>query len=323
MVASLLGGAAPRLHVGRTVGAEGAPVGLVARKLNRHTLWCGQSGSGKTYALGVALERILSATRLAVVVLDPNSDYVDLERIRPEADPDEVAILASREIVVLRPNDAQSPLRVRFTELTARAKAAVLRLDPVADRAECNALLRLEPLLAVDRPRDIAPHLRSLGDPDTLNVAQRIENLGILEWSQSWAAGAACATETIARRPDAVVLDVGATTVTRSSSASRSQSSSKYGLWLLLSTQRPSKIHPGVLTQCDNLTLMRMNAPADLEDLADVFGFVPRQLLGRASRFVLGEALLAGGFVPLPTVVKMRDRVTPEGGVDVPVPLAD
>ncbi|MFN2320000.1 MAG: ATP-binding protein [Dermatophilaceae bacterium] len=97
----------------------------------------------------------------------------------------------------------------------------------------------------------------------------------------------------------------------------------KYGLWLLLSTQRPSKIHPGVLTQCDNLTLMRMNAPADLEDLADVFGFVPRQLLGRASRFVLGEALLAGGFVPLPTVVKMRDRVTPEGGVDVPVPLAD
>lgn len=97
----------------------------------------------------------------------------------------------------------------------------------------------------------------------------------------------------------------------------------KYGLWLVLSTQRPSKIHPGVLTQCDNLTLMRMNSPTDLAELADVFGFVPRQLLDRAGRFVQGEALLAGGFVPLPTVVKMRDRITPEGGVDVPVPLAD
>ncbi|WP_238705613.1 ATP-binding protein [Serinicoccus chungangensis] len=31
------------------------PLGLVARKLNRHTFWCGQSGSGKTYALGVLL----------------------------------------------------------------------------------------------------------------------------------------------------------------------------------------------------------------------------------------------------------------------------
>ncbi|MET8776363.1 hypothetical protein AB0H49_16015 [Nocardia sp. NPDC050713] len=27
----------------------------------------------------------------------------------------------------------------------------------------------------------------------------------------------------------------------------------KYGLWLLLSTQRPSKVHPGILSQCDNL----------------------------------------------------------------------
>jgi DNA helicase HerA-like ATPase len=97
----------------------------------------------------------------------------------------------------------------------------------------------------------------------------------------------------------------------------------KYGLWLLLSTQRPGKIHPGILTQCDNLTLMRMNSPADLADLAAVFGFVPGQLLDRAARFIQGEALMAGGFVPLPTVVKVRDRITPEGGVDVPVPMAD
>lgn len=370
VVAMLLGGGDPRLHVGRAVGAGGATVGLIAQRLNRHTFWCGQSGSGKTYALGVALERILSATRLPILVLDPNSDYVGLGRLRPEADPEEAAVLASRDIVVLRPHDADSPLRVRFTDLSVRAKAAVLRLDPVADRAEYNALLRLAPLIAVDRPEEIASHLRSQENPEAEILAQRIENLAILEWSQTWAAGAACATETVARRPDAVVLDVGGydrheeqltvalavlddlwarrterrpilivldeahnfcppTAETPLAVAVRDRlvqiaaEGRKYGLWLLLSTQRPSKIHPGVLTQCDNLTLMRMNSPADLEDLATVFGFVPRQLLDRAARFTLGEALLAGGFVPLPTVVKMRDRVTPEGGVDVPVPLAD
>jgi DNA helicase HerA-like ATPase len=31
----------------------------------------------------------------------------------------------------------------------------------------------------------------------------------------------------------------------------------KYGLWLLLSAQRPSKIHPNVISQCDNLALMK------------------------------------------------------------------
>ena len=42
----------------------------------------------------------------------------------------------------------------------------------------------------------------------------------------------------------------------------------KFGLWLFLSSQRPTKIHPNVLSQCDNLGLMRMNAPRDLAELA-------------------------------------------------------
>ena len=42
----------------------------------------------------------------------------------------------------------------------------------------------------------------------------------------------------------------------------------KYGLWLLLSTQRPSKVHINALSQCDNLALMRMSSPKDLAELA-------------------------------------------------------
>ena len=34
----------------------------------------------------------------------------------------------------------------------------------------------------------------------------------------------------------------------------------KYGLYLFLSTQRPSKVHQNVLSQCDNLMLMKMNS---------------------------------------------------------------
>ena len=55
-------------------------VALVPKRLNRHTFWCGQSGSGKTYALGVLLERILLTTRLPMVVFDPNSDFVRSRR---------------------------------------------------------------------------------------------------------------------------------------------------------------------------------------------------------------------------------------------------
>jgi hypothetical protein len=95
----------------------------------------------------------------------------------------------------------------------------------------------------------------------------------------------------------------------------------KYGLWLLVSTQRPSKIHPNVLSQCDNLVLMRMNAPADLEDLGRVFGYAPPSMLQSAPALAKGEALLAGGFTFAPTIARIGGRLTPEGGSDVSVPL--
>ena len=337
--------------------------------MNRHTFWCGQSGSGKTYALGVALERLLSATRLPIVVFDPNSDYVGLGETRPGADPAEAATLAERDVVVLRPDDPDHPLRVQFRKLSVKHQAAVLRMDPILDRAEYNTFVRLVGSF-YDHADDFIDQLRSSGEPGVETLAQRVENLGVLDWTGTWSLGGACATDLIEERPAATVLDLGqydrheeqlaiALAVLEDLWEKRGQrrpvllvfdeahnfcppepdtplgvavrdlliqiaaEGRKYGLWLLLSTQRPSKIHSGVLSQCDNLTLMRMNSPADLDELARAFGFVPRQLLDQASRFVQGEALVAGGFVGLPVVAKMRDRVTPEGGVDVRVPMAD
>ena len=49
----------------------------------------------------------------------------------------------------------------------------------------------------------------------------------------------------------------------------------KYGLYLLVSTQRPNKVHENVVSQCDNLLMMRMNSHADLADLGRLFSFVP------------------------------------------------
>ena len=63
---------ASELTIGTLLESESAaPARLLAPKLNRHTFWCGQSGSGKTYALGVALEQIMLHTRLPLV--DPGS----------------------------------------------------------------------------------------------------------------------------------------------------------------------------------------------------------------------------------------------------------
>ena len=100
-----------------------------ASGLNRHTFWCGQSGSGKTYALGVLLEQILLHTRLPMVVLDPNSDFVRVSELRADASEDEAAQLRTRSIRVLhsRPGRGEN-LKIRFLDMGEGARAALLQL---------------------------------------------------------------------------------------------------------------------------------------------------------------------------------------------------
>jgi DNA helicase HerA-like ATPase len=96
----------------------------------------------------------------------------------------------------------------------------------------------------------------------------------------------------------------------------------KYGLYLLTSTQRPHKVHENVVSQCDNLLLMRMNSQADLADLGRLFSFVPPGLMAGATSFRMGEALVAGRILPHPAYVQMGERVSQEGGADVPATWA-
>ena len=63
-----------------------SPFALDAGGFDRHTFFCGQSGSGKTYSLGVVLEQLLLETSLRIVILDPNSDMVRLREVRDGVD---------------------------------------------------------------------------------------------------------------------------------------------------------------------------------------------------------------------------------------------
>ena len=96
----------------------------------------------------------------------------------------------------------------------------------------------------------------------------------------------------------------------------------KFGLYMLTSTQRPQKVHEEVLSQCDNLLLMRMNSEADLGLLRETFSFVPQGLIQRATTFRQGESLVAGKFVPHPTYVRFGQRLSQEGGADIPTSWA-
>jgi DNA helicase HerA-like ATPase len=353
-----------------TSGAVSVPACLRSQGFGRHTFLCGQSGSGKTYALGVLLEQLIVGTDVRMVVLDPNADFVHLNETREGTDQHHLERLTSTAVRVLGPDGSGAePLRLRFATMPRPAQAAVMRLDPLADRAEYNSFLHMMESRRSNRPVDIFGLVAELkqGEPEERALAQRMENLELLGW-QAWAYDSPSASEIVASGSRVTVLNLSGFTDPREASAIAldlieslwaqrhtrtptlivideahnlcpshptgpvqhalvdrlvqiAAEGRKYGLWLLLSTQRPSKIDAQVLSQCDNLMLMRMNSPGDVVELAEVFGFAPRRMIEQAPYFRRGEALVAGNFVPRPAHISLGARLTKEGGSDVNVPL--
>jgi DNA helicase HerA-like ATPase len=359
---------APRrasLEIGELALAPGVPCALDAGGFDRHTFLCGQSGSGKTYSLGVILEQLLIETGLRIIVLDPNSDFVRLSDVR--ADIDAAAAerygAAARAVTVLSGNAAgERRLRIRLAELTPTAQAALLRLDPIVDREEHAELVSLlaegvppsvEALLASPRPdaQRLGLRSRNLGvdsfglwaagqsgslldvmeDPSARCVVVDLGSLGTRE-EQALAAGAVLGRlweRREEREPVLIVIDEAhnvcpaqpedALTAIATELAVRiAAEGRKFGLYLMVSTQRPQKVHENVISQCDNLVLMRLNSAADAAFAQAVFSFVSPSLIGQAATFGLGEALVAGKISPHPALIRFGARVAEEGGSDVP-----
>jgi hypothetical protein len=345
-----------QLDVGELALAPGVPCRLDAGGFGRHTFVCGQSGSGKTYSLGVLLERLLMETNLRVVVLDPNSDYVRLGEPRVD---DERYRDAANSVEVRSGSGGGDAIRVRFRDLSPAHQAGLLRLDPLGDREEYAELLALvedESIrnladLAESPADDLKLRARNLGvdrfgiwpgqDGESLldelvdpsGPRCLVVDLGSLPTrdEQTLTAGAVLERlwrERGRREPVAVVIDEAQnvcpaeqadplTALATEDAIRIAGEGRKFGIYLIVVTQRPQKIHENVLSQCDNLVLMRMNSVADLAHVAGVFSFVPPGLVDRAATFGQGEALAAGKIASHPALVRFGSRMSYEGGADV------
>ena len=357
-----------QLPLGELAMAAGVPCLADADGFNRHTFLCGQSGSGKTYSLGVILERLLIETDLRMVVLDPNSDFVRLGEVRSGADP----VLAERykeaaRAVAIYSADAPGERRLRLhaAEIDPATQAALLRLDPIQDREEYAVLAgllaerppRVEGLAESDRPeeRRLGLRIRNLGvghftvwaPGEAGSVLDAVHDQGIrcvvidlgsLPTREEQSLVAAAVLGDLWRRrqersPILIVIDeahnvcpaeppdqliaVAAEHAVRIAAEGR-----KFGLYLLASTQRPQKIAENVLSQADNLVLMRMNSLADTAFAEAAFSFVPPSMIERSVIFRQGEALIAGKISPQPALLRFGARITEEGGADVPATWA-
>jgi DNA helicase HerA-like ATPase len=89
----------------------------------------------------------------------------------------------------------------------------------------------------------------------------------------------------------------------------------KYGLFLLVASQRPSELSKTVLSQCSNFVIHRIQNPDDLSHIRQMTPFISDAVLKRLPSLPKQHALVFGTSVNLPTTFKVRDAV--------PLPASD
>lgn len=91
----------------------------------------------------------------------------------------------------------------------------------------------------------------------------------------------------------------------------------KFGIFLVLVTQRPYRVHQDTLSQCGSQIIMRLTNPEDQSAVRRASEGVSEGLLADLPGLNQGEAVVLGPLVRVPVMVRVRPRRSDEGGADI------
>jgi hypothetical protein len=193
-----------------------------------------------------------------------------------------------------------------------------MRLDSLRQRSHRDSRKRLE---VVDLP--------SLGDRNTQMLAI-YSNLS-MTWKHArrdWTEAMDRSGLEDVRTPTFVIVDeahnlIPAQTRSKAENAVKEQFKTiiaegrKYGLFLVLVTQRPDKLDPLILSECENKAIMKLGSESVIEVTRKMLGLedLAPNLLRKCLEFESGRVLLAGSWCPDgPRICYVAARRTVEGG---------
>lgn len=92
----------------------------------------------------------------------------------------------------------------------------------------------------------------------------------------------------------------------------------KYGITLMLASQRPSEISETIFSQCNNFIIMRLTNPNDQNYVKRLLPDTMGQLIDKMPTLKSGECLLIGDAVIIPSIVKIEECNPKPSSNDIP-----
>ena len=287
-------------------------------QMNRHLGIFSQSGSGKSYAVGRLIEELLikvkavqdekceKTRRVRVIILDQNGDFRAFSESKKHSE-----ILLSLErmfhnIPVFTPDYSWENWLEKRTKML-KSVHIYNKLDNImSDEYEGKVIYHIADLQDDRDGSKVMEVLESISNP--IFDGNRDEDRHDLTFIVIDEAHNIVPRELISddnnknRKKTQRIINKSAA------------EGSKYGAFLIIISQSPSKVHPDTLSQCSNLMVMRLTRREDIKTIADLRIDVPAELIGRIARFGQGDALFIGDYVPAPATARVVGRISKEGG---------
>ena len=92
----------------------------------------------------------------------------------------------------------------------------------------------------------------------------------------------------------------------------------KYGITLMLASQRPSEISETIFSQCNNFITMRLTNPNDQNYVKRLLPDTMGQLIDKMPTLKSGECLLIGDAIVIPSIVKIDECDPKPSSNDIP-----
>ena len=93
----------------------------------------------------------------------------------------------------------------------------------------------------------------------------------------------------------------------------------KFGLGLLVVTQRAAKVDKNVLSQCNTQIILEVTNPNDLKAITSSVEGITPGMEEEIQRLPIGQAIVIGAGIQMPLIIEVRARETRHGGESVTV----
>jgi DNA helicase HerA-like ATPase len=343
------------LEVGRTV--DNHIVTLPVNSLiQRHLSIIGMTGSGKSYLLGLLCEE-LALHKAAILIIDPHNEYIPMAQTLPRDVGKMLYSIGSAVGLNTYTLDVQKLSAYDFQHFTGMGMGSTAIVeDVIQNLREKKVQYTIQDILKHldSRTKKGSPSEKAAATW-ARNYIQILKNTGMLGTSEPPIREMVKANQTTViamsgvkeriqqfivtsilqrvfdarRRNETSPLILIVEEAHRFAPSAEKVSSSaimrtlaaegrKFGICLVVVSQRPNRLDSTVLSQCVTNIVMKVKNPADLESIKESAENVTVEILNELPRFERGEALIMGEAFPISIRFKTRsDRKTKHGGKSV------